>query len=78
MTQPKDSVSVEFLKDHVLFLYGKRTFCTSSQMRNDDGEFQERRRYNIPLEYYKEFITKKLIKKLDVDPIPKKKTTKKK
>ena len=78
MIKQKDSVSVEFLEDHVLFLYGKRTFCTSNQMRADDGEFLPRRRYNIPLEYYKDFIKNKLIKKLDVDPTAKKKTTKKK
>ena len=73
----KKTVSVEFLKDHVFFIHGKRTFATSNQMRADDGEFMPRRRYGLPLEYYKEFLKKKLIKKLDVDPVPKK-TTKKK
>jgi hypothetical protein len=73
----KKTISVEFLKDHVFFIHGKRTFATSKQMRADDGEFMPRRRYKLPLDYYKEFLKKKLIKKLDVDPIPKK-TTKKK
>jgi len=74
----KETTSVEFIKDHVFFIYGKRTFASSGQMRNDDGEFKPRKRYNLPLEYYKEFLTKKLIKKLDVDPTVTKKTTKKK
>lgn len=73
----KKTISVEFLEDRVFFIHGKRVFATSKQMRNDDGEFLPRRRYNLPLDYYKEFLKKKLIKKLDIDPIPKK-TTKKK
>jgi hypothetical protein len=77
MKKPKDSVSVEFIQDHVFFCYGKRLFATSNQMRNNDGEYMERRRYNIPLSYYKDFVKKKLIKKLDVDPTAPKKTTKK-
>ena len=79
MRKPKDSVSVEFVKDHVFFCYGKRLFATSNQMRAEDGEFMPRRRYNLPLEYYAEFLEKGLIKELDESPIKtvKKKVTKK-
>jgi len=78
MTKQKNTVSVEFLIDHVFFIFGKRTFATSNQLRALDGEFMPRRRYNIPLDYYKDFLKKKLIKKLDVDPTATKKVTKKK
>lgn len=68
----KNTISVEFLEDRVFFIHGKRTFATSKQMRNDDGEFMPRRRYNLPLDFYKEFVKKKLIKKIVPDPTKKK------
>ena len=50
----------EFLKDHVMFLNGKRTFCSSGHIWRN-GKKAEKYSYDVPLKYYDGLIKVGLI-----------------
>lgn len=77
MTKKEKSVSVEFLESRVCWLYGKRTFCNSVQMKDKKGDLMPLKKYNLPISYYEHYLLKGWIKELEVNPI-KKVITKKK
>jgi hypothetical protein len=56
------TIKVEFVKDHVMFLSGKRTFISSKQLRDKNGEYRPRKKYSIPSDLHDEFVEKGLIK----------------
>ena len=76
MTKKENTCSVEFLVNRVCFLFGKRTFCNSNPMKDGNGGFMPKKRYNIPLDYYEDFVSNGFIKELDESPIKKKKVVK--
>lgn len=56
------TIKVEFLKDRVMFLGGKRIFCTSNQVKDAAGKLKPKRKYSIPSELHDEFVEKGIIK----------------
>lgn len=77
MTKKEKSVSVEFLESRVCWLYGKRTFCNSVQMKDKKGDLMPLKKYNLPISYYEHYLLKGWIKELKVNPIKKKPVKKK-
>lgn len=67
------TILVEFLKDRVMFLSGKRVFCTSNRMKiinksggvskdkNGEIRYRSKRKYRIPSELHDEFVEKGII-----------------
>ncbi len=45
-------------------------------MKDGNGGFMPKKRYNIPLDYYEDFVSNGFIKELDESPIKKKKVVK--
>jgi len=56
------TIKVEFLQDRVMFVNGKRIFCTSNQVKKLDGKMNPKKKYSIPSELHDEFVEKGIIK----------------
>lgn len=56
------TIKVEFIKDHVMFLKGKRVFISSKQLRDDKGRYKPRKKYALPSGLHDDFVAKGLIK----------------
>lgn len=55
------TIKVEFEIDHVMFINGKRTFCSSGHIYRN-GEKCEKRSYSIPSDYHDDLLKKGIIK----------------
>ena len=56
------TIKVEFVKDHIMFIDGKRRYISSKQLRDKEGKYKPRRKYAIPYALHDELLNKDIIK----------------